>query len=776
MSNQDTVELQWIFSVIRHRLLLIIMVPILLIVGMLLITSLQKPTYEASVVLYIQPNADATTNNYNLIMAGQQLAVTYSEVIKGSSVMQQVINELDLNLSTDELAEKISVAPVEKTQLIHVSVTDHSSEKAALIANTLANVFVTHVQNLQGERYAVSLTSIQNKLETERESIDKLQKEIDTLNAENVARAVQINQKESQLTDLQSDERTLQQTQQTLQQSISQIPDSVKIVEKAGTNFESPYPTVLVTVDIPPAAKGSGFTSSQSSDQMALTYSQMVTARPVLEKTIQSLDLAMSVELLASFVSAEPITGTQLIKISLASSSSEENLTLANTLAQSFIEYAQTAVAEPYKNQLADAEEQAKNLSASIDQAQSELETLTAAKVQAETDISRLNTDLTDHLVTSRTLQTSYDQMLNASTNATDTVVIAESASAPISPINHRFLYALVCLGLGALIGVGLAFLQDSLDKQILTKQDLTTTLGLSYLGSIGKIPQGPNELVIQSDPDSPAAEDFRVLGTNIRLSTYNNPLHKLLITSPTPDDGKSMIIANLSVALAQMGLKVIVVDADLRLPRQQQIFHCSSQKGLTGALLDNKVDGSLQTSEIEGLSILTSGHIPPDPTGILNSPQLARLLDSLTKKTDIVVIDSPAILAAADTTILSTLVDGVLVVARAGHTRSEDAKEAVSRLYHAKAPIIGVVLNDVVKHRDRYGYYRREEQGWKSYVRMVRDEVSRWGGRLSNHRKKVAEDQKPSETSPEDHPHNHDSKEDELPNKEHKDVIASDG
>ena len=512
-------------------------------------------------------------------------------------------------------------------------------------------------------------------------------------------------------------------------------------------------------VSQPPAAAGTDFAVSQSPDQFALTFATVVTAPPVLEATIKELNLAITAKQLSSVVTVTPISGTQLIEITVVNSSQTVqpalipalHLMITNSLARNFVTHAQAMIAEPYKNRLSIIQDQEKTLSASIDQMQNEIKAITATKVQGATNLSRLNNDLANHLNTSRSLQTSYDQQQTSAVNATDTVVIADKATPAKTPIDHRLTYFLIASALGVVLGVALAFLSEQLDDRFRTSEDLTSTLGLTFLGTIGKMDRGTPELVMAADPDSSIAEDFRVLATNIRFSGLDNPLRKLLVTSPKSEDGKSMVAANLAFALAQEGLRVAIVDADLRLPRLQTIFNCDFKKGITDVVLerlktlegvdgavrkerlkalegvdgvvrlerlgvlggtDGNIDGALQPTQAKNLKILTSGSIPPEPTRILTSPLFTKILDELAHLVDIVVIDSPAILAVADTSILCPMVDGVVLIVRSGHTNDRDGKEALVRLTQANAQLIGGILNGKPRHGDQHAYYRRKSRG----------------------------------------------------------------
>jgi capsular exopolysaccharide synthesis family protein len=159
-------------------------------------------------------------------------------------------------------------------------------------------------------------------------------------------------------------------------------------------------------------------------------------------------------------------------------------------------------------------------------------------------------------------------------------------------------------------------------------------------------------------------------------------------------------------VAMAQAGLRVVVVDADLRRPRLHKVFRVHPRGGLTGSLLEGAMDGRLQPSEVEGLVILPAGDLPPNPAELLGSHRLQGLLDALLQHMDVVLIDSPPVLPVTDAAVLARNVDGVLLVVDAGETRREVARRAVESLQQVGANLIGVVLNRVPSRRSGYYYY----------------------------------------------------------------------
>jgi len=216
------------------------------------------------------------------------------------------------------------------------------------------------------------------------------------------------------------------------------------------------------------------------------------------------------------------------------------------------------------------------------------------------------------------------------------------------------------------------------------------------------------DKLVAADHPRSPVSEAYRILRTNLQFSAVDKPLRTLLITSANPIEGKSLTAANLGVVMAQAGLSVVIVDTDLRRPTQHRIFRLTREEGLTSALVQGNPTPVryLQSTKVDKLSVVVSGPLPPNPSELLASERMGSLIEYLKERADIVIFDSPPCLAVTDAAVLSSQVDGVLLVVDAGTSRRELAARAVEDLRKVGGNMLGVVLNRVSPRRSGYYYY----------------------------------------------------------------------
>jgi capsular exopolysaccharide synthesis family protein len=203
-------------------------------------------------------------------------------------------------------------------------------------------------------------------------------------------------------------------------------------------------------------------------------------------------------------------------------------------------------------------------------------------------------------------------------------------------------------------------------------------------------------------------SEAFRSLRTNLQFTSVDRKVKSILITSSLPNEGKSTIIKNLAYALAMTGVKVIVVDCDLRNPTVHQMFKIPNMGGLTNIIVedDRYEKYVISDKEFDNLGIITSGPIPPNPSELIGSNRMKGFLDKLKENYDYVLLDAPPVLLVTDPTVLAPVVDGVILVIQANKTEIEATKRAKEILTNLKANILGAVLNKVKEQRSGYYYY----------------------------------------------------------------------
>jgi succinoglycan biosynthesis transport protein ExoP len=312
-------------------------------------------------------------------------------------------------------------------------------------------------------------------------------------------------------------------------------------------------------------------------------------------------------------------------------------------------------------------------------------------------------------------------------------VTVATYSRLPREPIGpQRFRNIFIAFLLSLVAGIGLAFLLDFLDDTVKTVDDVDRYLHLPALALIpssrdrGRLigvsgaPSDPSSmdttaLAMISDARSPIAESYRHLRTSLLLSTAGQPPKTILVTSSQPSEGKTTTAINTAFMLAQTGADILIIDCDLRRPRLHAHFAAPNSKGLTNWLSgETDIDALLQTcAQQHNLKFLTSGPVPPNPAELLGSDEMRKLLATLTERFAHVVIDSPPAISFTDASILSTLVDGVVLVVHGGRSSRAVVRRAKQQLLDVGAHIFGVVLNNVkVETQDYYysGYYSANE------------------------------------------------------------------
>lgn len=297
-----------------------------------------------------------------------------------------------------------------------------------------------------------------------------------------------------------------------------------------------------------------------------------------------------------------------------------------------------------------------------------------------------------------------------------DIWVVEPAYANPIHIKPRVMLNLVLAVIVGLVLGIGMAFFLDYLDDSVKNAEDIHALVQLPILGTIGhqhfnknKHPSSDGRFLISNESKSQLAESFRTFRTNLLFTSVDQPRRLMIFTSPLPESGKTTCAANMAVALANMGKKVLLVDTDLRKPVLHRIFRCRRSPGLVNVLVEEDwkkmLSEAIQDTHVKNLNLLVCGNRPPNPNEMLGSEKMGQLIDSLAKHYEFVLFDSPPILTVSDALVLSQRLDGAVLVVRGGRTSRTSLKNVVEIFSKAQTEIMGIVLNDIDFRRERYYY-----------------------------------------------------------------------
>jgi capsular exopolysaccharide synthesis family protein len=321
------------------------------------------------------------------------------------------------------------------------------------------------------------------------------------------------------------------------------------------------------------------------------------------------------------------------------------------------------------------------------------------------------------------TLQANYANLLaNSRQGGTNIITIIDPAEFPMTPLSSDLA---VNTAVAAMVGFALAaagaYVMEYLDQSLRSTQEATRHLNLLNLGTIPRLSRRELQKhgsLVSAGPHTPVMDAYAALRLNVQAALDDRPGRILLVTSPSPEEGKSTIAANLAIDWALSGQKVILVDADLYHPSQQRLFDLPNQSGLTTALVDSAIalNSLIKPSKIRGLWVLTSGPLLPNPTPLLAQQAMTQLLATLRSQADVIIIDTPPATAVVDASILALQADGVLLVLSAGRTKREPAKRTLDLFQQIRAQVLGVTLFNSPLQHTLYRYYK---DGYGGRIKM---------------------------------------------------------
>jgi len=326
-------------------------------------------------------------------------------------------------------------------------------------------------------------------------------------------------------------------------------------------------------------------------------------------------------------------------------------------------------------------------------------------------DLDRLKTTLQLYQQIYISSINSLETLRLSKAQSTPTVMQVETAAKPTTPISPKPVQsALLAAAIGLLATAGFIFLVEFLDDTLKTPDDIKDVLETPVIGFIGELKHNPKQdeeslgVFVAKNPRSPVAEAFRSLRTNLEYSSVDDPARTLLVTSSGESEGKSTVAANLAIVEAQSGKKVIIIDADMRRPKVHVQFNKSNRKGLSDVVTGKlRIEDVVKTyDQVENLSIITCGTIPPNPSELLGSDRMSQTLKELEEQFDLIIIDTPPMIVS-DAQILSGKVDGVIFVVIPGQTRAIAALRPIEELRRIGSHVMGIVANKIPRNRDYY-------------------------------------------------------------------------
>lgn len=703
-SNQedgDSVDFQQYWLILKRRWLLIVAVmgAVFGLTG--LVTFMQKPIYEAQGKLLFNKQNGVSSLTGLSDQVGQLNGVTSltnpldteAEVIRSNAIVQKTIANLQLKDKTGELLtidaflKQLKLKSIRGTDVMELSYSSTDPQQATTVVNSLMGDYLeNNIRTNRAEATAAreflskQLPDIEKRVVEAEAALRRFKEENSVVALEEEAKAGvtrlselsdQITRAEAALADAKSRSQALQRqlksnTQQAValnslsqSRSVQQVLTEYQKVQDQlaveHSRFQNEHPTILNLLSKEQALR------EQLKGRVAKTLSN---SQFVPEQNLQIGELKQT--LTANLVHSEV-----------------ERLGLENQVGVFKKEFLL------FHTRLGDIPR--------LQQRQQQLERqLQVARATYEHLLKRLQ-----------------EVQLVENQNVGNARVVSE-ALVPNKPISPRIALNLALGGfLGILLAVGTALTLESVDKSVKTVEEAKELLRYPLLGTIPlyaqKATEGGSEskleLPVLNNPYSPVNAAFEMLLASLGFTLSDKTLKVIVVTSSIPAEGKSYIAANLAVATAQMGRRVLLVDADMRHPRQQQIWELPNLTGLSNVLVGQT---DLQTTTIEALvnlEVLTSGTIPPNPVALLDSQRMASLIAEAARDYDFVIIDTPPLSIFADAMILGKLADGILLVVRSGMVKSTTATTTKTQLEQSQQRVLGMVVNGETRESS-YGYY----------------------------------------------------------------------
>ncbi|MCC7375059.1 MAG: polysaccharide biosynthesis tyrosine autokinase [Verrucomicrobiales bacterium] len=684
-SAEAKVHLRHYWQVVLERRWLVVLGFFFCILASSLYLLRAPKIYRATATIQIDRESEGLFSARELILnAGreQDYLQTQYKNLQSPTLYRRVVEELKLNTippyseSQDVVGAvrgEVQIVPVRLTRLVDVRVDNTNPELATNIANTVAHMFVVDNKNLRQQRALDAAVWMRAELDN---------KEIEVRTAEEKL------QKYKEDHDMAS----LEASQNIVLQSVIQAQADYNRAQSESTQAQQIAAEVTRMVD-----GGTNLDSIPDVSQNA-AIREMKVRLAEKESILQGL-LTRYKEKWPTVIQAR--SDIESLRQSILSESQKLYESIGNRA---------TIAAATERRMKEVLEEKQKAL-------------LEHNRLRIEYDVLARQAEQTKSLYNS--LLARYQEMQVSGANSVNNMRIVDEAPRPLVPVKPRTSIILLLGILGGLgVGLSLAFFVNYLDDSIKSQDDIESYLNLPFLGYVPNIKAGnlhERDLHAHIHPRSSAAESFRTLRAAISLAARADKMRVFGVTSSIPSEGKSLCASNFAIVTAQSGSKTVLVDADLRRPSVHKAFQIHAPVGLADYLQDPKVqlDDITHKSDVPNLDVIACGPIPANPSELLDTAQMEKLLAELRQRYDRVVIDCPPISAVSDPLVMGAKSDGILYVMKFKKIRREHARRSVQRIQDAGIQVVGVLLNDIdFEGRDSYyySYYYYQNQYYSHY------------------------------------------------------------
>ncbi|MBD2664818.1 hypothetical protein B6N60_04090 [Richelia sinica FACHB-800] len=705
--DRDTIDIQQYLLTLKRRWLLISLVAGSVFGLVALITFKQSPVYEAEAKLRFSKQSSASELTGISESVGELSGITSlsnpidteAEVIRSYPIIQKAINELNLQgddnqpLSVDDLLKSLKLKTIRGTDVMQLSYRSTNPQEAAATVNTIIKYYLES-----------NITTNRSEIRSAREFLTKQLPEVEkkVLKAE---MALRLFKEQNRVVALEAE-------------------------AKAGVDSLSTLSNDII--------KAQADLVDANTRSLALQNQMELKTKQAIQQSTLSQNPAVQ-QVLAEYQKAEnelAVAKTRLTNQHPAIVNLEQKVSVLKNQLQKQVFKTVGSTSLPEKNLQIGELKQA----LTVDLVKAEVERI--ALVNRVTELKKAFTlyqnrlDILprleqQQLQLERQLQIArltYEQLLKKlqevevaeNQNVGNARIIAE-ALIPDEAVSPRILLNLALGGfLGIIIGIGTALILESMDKALKTVEEAKQLLGYPLLAAIpsasrkGKEKEEDHtrELPVINSPYSTQTAAFEMLQTNLGFTLSDKTLKVIVVTSSVPSEGKSFVSANLAAAASQMGRKVLLIDADMRRPRQQEVWQIPNLQGLSNILV-GQLELEYATQEVQvNLDLLTAGTVPPNPAALLDSNRMSTLVEEASDKYDFVIIDTPPIGLFADAVILGKLADGMMLVVRPGTVTSPVVSTSKSTLEQSGRRVLGMVVNGV-KSEGRTGYYSHSYHGY---------------------------------------------------------------